>query len=51
MTNPDRDGRQLWSRPDGTTVRHPTYDFVTPKGGEYFFCPSMDFFRRLREVV
>ena len=38
---------QDWEIEDGKTVRFEMSNFVTPRGGEYFFFPSLSFFRNL----
>ncbi len=41
------DGRQTWPG----EVPFLMADFVTPMGGEYFFCPSISFFKNLPSVA
>ena len=46
----DATGAQPWPVPGGT-IRFKMGDFVTLKGGEYFFAPSMRFINRLDQLV
>ena len=46
----DSTGAQSWPVPGGT-IRFKMGDFVTLKGGEYFFAPSMSFINRLDQLV
>jgi hypothetical protein len=39
--------RAGWNDPDAPTKRVRLADFVTLKGGEYFFAPSLAFFAAL----
>ena len=41
---------QEWETKDGDTVPFEMTNFVTPRGGEYFFFPSLSFFRNLPAV-
>ena len=43
----ERRRRQTWPAADGGSARLSVSDFVTLRGGEYFFVPSLDFLKNM----